>query len=178
VVTIGIRTHADPEQLTRAVTTAIAGIDPRLPVYDVAPLEQRLRREEAAVGFAALLINIYAALALTLAAIGVYGVLAFRVSSRIRELGIRAALGAEPAHLMGGIVRDGVKMVLFAIATGLAVSWLLGRSWQAMLFEVSATDMRLLGYAAVLLFVVGLAACAIPARRASRVDPIRALRAE
>jgi hypothetical protein len=178
LLTIGVRTAGDPSALTRSVAASIAEIDPTLPLYDIATLDQRMRREESSVGFAALLMEIYGGLALLLAAIGVYGVLAAGVSAQLRELGIRSALGADPRRLLGAVVRRGLTITLIAIAVGIALSWALAQGSQAVLFEVSATDPRLLGAAAFFVAAVSVAASLIPARRAARVDPIAVLRAE
>jgi putative ABC transport system permease protein len=137
-----------------------------------------MQGEESSVAFAALLMNIYAGLALLLAAIGIYGVLAASVSARQRELGIRSAVGASPQQLLAGVVRDGVAVTGIAVVSGLAVAWLLGRSSQAVLFEVSPTDPLSFGAAATLVLVVALAATLIPARRAARIDPVTVLRTE
>ncbi len=178
LVTLGIRTRTNPADSSRAVANAIASIDPTLALYDIAPLEQRMRTEESSVQFAALLMNLYAGLALLLAAIGVYGVLASGVSTRLRELAIRSALGADPRHLVLGVLRDGVIVTTAAVGIGALVTWMLGRSWQALLFDVSATDPWLLSIAAVLLVAVSAAASLVPARRAARVDPLTVLRGE
>ncbi len=149
-----------------------------LPVYDIAPLEQRMRGEEASVGFASMLINLYAGLALVLAGVGVYGVLAASVSTRMRELGIRSALGANPVRLQVAVAREGLTVTLSAVLLGLAIIWMLGQTWQALLFDVSASDPGLLSAAALLLVLVGVLASVVPARRASRVDPLSVLRSE
>jgi predicted permease len=176
LVTIGIRTAGDPRLSVRAVTSAVGDTDPALSVYDIAPLDERMRIEESSVGFAALLLNLYGGLALLLAAIGVYGVLAANVASKRRELGIRSALGAAPQHLWLGVVREGVMVTGVAIACGLAITWAVGQSVAAWIFGVSPTDPWLLSGAALLLLVSALAASAIPARAAARIDPGRVLR--
>ena len=176
LVTIGIRTAGDPRLATRAVAAAVAAADPGLSVYDVAPLAERMRVEASAVGFAALLMNLYGGLALLLAAIGVYGVLAANVASKRRELGIRSALGAAPEQLWLGVVREGVMVTGVAIACGLAITWALGQGVAAWIFGVSPTDPLLLAGAAVLLMLSAIAASAIPARSAARIDPGRVLR--
>jgi hypothetical protein len=178
LVTLGIRTRTHPADSTRAVAGAIAAVDPTLALYDIAPLEERMRIEESSVQFASLLLNLYAGLAVLLAAIGVYGVLASGVSARLRELAIRSALGADPRRLVFAVVRDGVLVTGFAVVLGALVTWMLGRSWQALLFDVSATDPWLLAAAGVLLVATSAAASLVPARRAARVDPLTVLRSE
>ena len=178
LVTLGVRTKTNPADSTRAVAGAIASIDPTLALYDIAPLEQRMRREESSVEFASLLMNLYAGLALLLAAVGVYGVLASGVSTRLRELAIRSALGADPRRLVLGVARDSLIVTTGALAIGVPVTWMLGRSWQALLFDASATDPWLLAGAGLLLVLVSAAASTVPARRAARVDPLTVLRSE
>jgi predicted permease len=175
LLTIGIRTAGDPAGATHAVSAAIGAIDPALPVYDVAPLDDRLRLEERSVGVAALLLNLYGGLALLLAAIGVYGVLAAGVAARLRELGIRAALGAEPRRIQLGIVRQALLVSTAAVCAGGVIAAAVGASTRALFFEASVADLRVLGGAALLLLAVAAVASAAPARRASRVDLVRVL---
>ena len=176
LVTLGVRTAGAPAAAARTVAAAIAAIDPTLPAFDVLPLDDRLRLEERSVGFASLLLNLYGGLALLLAAIGVYGVLAAGVAARFRELGIRAALGAAPGRLQLEIVKQGVGVTLTAVAVGIAISALLASSTRALFFDGSTADPRVLGAAAALLLAAAAAASLVPARRASRVDPMRALK--
>jgi putative ABC transport system permease protein len=142
------------------------------------PLDDRLRLEERSVGFASLLLNLYGRLALLLAGIGVYGVLAATVAARLRELGIRAALGAAPRRLQLAIVRQGLLVTLSAIALGVLMTAALSSSLRALFFDTSPVDPRALGVAAMLLGVTASAASLIPARRASRVDAIRVLKVD
>jgi len=176
LLTLGVRTAGAPSGAIKDVANAIAAIDPALPAYDIAPLDDRLRLEERSVGFASLLLNLYGGLALLLAAIGVYGVLAATVASRLRELGIRAALGAAPHRLQLAIVRQGLVVTLSAIAAGIVITAALASSMRALFFDASAADPRALGGAAALLAGVAIAASFIPARRASRIDPVRVLK--
>lgn len=176
LVTLGVRTRGDASALTSAVRGAIAAIDPAVPVYDVETLEARMRREESPVGFAALLLNIYGGLALLLAGIGVYGVLASAVASRRQEFGIRSALGADPRRLLAGVMREGCTLTLAAIAVGAAVAAGLTRAFGGMVYGVSPGSLTPLAVAALLLVGLAAAASAIPARRAARVDPVRAQR--
>jgi hypothetical protein len=178
LLTIGVRTVADPRQSTRAVIAAVAAMDPTLAVSDVAPLDERLHAEQSSVGFAALLMNVYGGLALLLAAIGVYGVLAAAVAARRRELAIRSALGASPERLLHAVLREGLMVTGASILCGVTLTAALGRTVNAWLFGVSATDPLLLAGAAGLLFATALGASAIPARQAARVDPARLLRGE
>jgi len=122
--------------------------------------------------------NIYGALALVLAALGVYGVLSAGVASRRRELGIRAALGAAPGRLLAGVVREGLLVATIAIGCGLALTWAVGRTVSTWIFAASPTDPRLLLATTALLLAAALGASALPARKAARIDPARVLRSD
>ena len=124
------------------------------------------------------LMSVFALLALTLAAVGVYGVMAYSVAARTREIGVRVALGAQPSNVFGMVVRQGMKAAVIGLGLGLLGAVALGRVLTTLLYGVRATDvLTLAGVAGVLLGVV-LAACLVPARRALRVDPLDALRSE
>jgi putative ABC transport system permease protein len=176
LITFGVRTTADPDQHTNAVRAAIAGFDPGVPIFDIASLDSRMRTEESPLAFAAVLLNLYGALAILLAAIGVYGVLAASVVSRRRELGIRTALGADPQRLVRGIVSEGVRVALVAISIGSICAWGLARTFSGLLFGVAGNTAITLAGAGLILIVMAGCASLVPARRASRVDPIAALR--
>ncbi len=176
LVTIGIRTAGDPDHATSAVRSAIAGFDPAMPIYDIASLESRMRREESPLAFAALLLNLYGGLAIALAAIGVYGVLAAAVASRTRELGIRTALGADPRRLLAGVVSEGLAVAIIAVMIGGAAAWALARSFAGVLFGVADKTAPTLAAAALLLIAMATGASLLPARRAARVDPAVTLR--
>jgi putative ABC transport system permease protein len=178
LVTLGVRTTGAPSGAIRDLEAVVAAIDPTLPAYDIAPLDDRLRLEERSVGFASLLLNLYGGLALLLAAIGVYGVLAATVAARLRELGIRAALGAAPHRLQLAIVRQGLVVTLSAIAAGIIVTAALSSSLRGLFFDASPVDPRSLGGAALLLGLAASTASFLPARRASRVDPVRVLKVD
>jgi len=176
LVTFGVRTTNDADQATSAVRAAIAAIDPAVPIYDVASLDTRLRSEEAPLAFAAILLNLYGALAVLLAALGVYGVLSAAVASRTREFGIRSALGAHPRVLVTGVVSEGVTVAITAIIVASVASWWLATSFGSVLFGVADRTSVTVAGTAIILIGVAVAASVIPARRASRVDPTTALR--
>lgn len=174
-VTFAIRTEGPPEQVANAVRAVVAGVDPELPLYGVRTMEERVdlalvdRRTPMvlAVGFAVV--------ALFLSAIGIYGTLAYQVSQRKREIGIRMALGAAAASIFGMVLREGGLMVTIGAALGLVGAFLLRETLQAQLFGVGALDPRVIASVAAVLIVVALVACLVPARSASRTDPVRAL---
>jgi putative ABC transport system permease protein len=173
-----VRTAGDPAGVTGAIRLQVAGMDAELPLYSVKTMEELLGASIAQPRLNLLLLGLFAALALLLAAVGIYGVLAYAVTQRTREIGIRLALGAEPNAALLLVVRQGATLALTGIALGLAGSLVLTRFISTLLFGVSPTDP--LTYAAVsgLLLMVALAASYIPALRATRVDPIVALRYE
>ena len=177
LITLGVRTTGDPGGYTQSVRRALAEFDPAMPIYDVESLEQRMRAEESPVAFAALLLNLYARLAVLLAGVGVYGVLASSVSARLRELGIRSALGAEPRRLVLSVMREGLTASVAATAVGATLAFALTQALSGFLFGVSQDPLQLIGVA-VILFATAGAASVIPARRAAGVDPATVLRQE
>lgn len=142
------------------------------------PLEERVRRDLATPRFVTVLLAAFAAVALLLAAVGLYGVLAYSVSRRTREFGIRIAMGAESGDLLGGVMRRGLVLVGVGLALGLIAAFGVTRFLSSLLYGVSPTDPLTLAGVSLLLVAVGAAACWLPARRATRVDPMVAVRAE
>lgn len=173
-----IRTSSDPHLIAAAATNGIHKIDPMLPVDTVSTMDEILSGTVSPRRFSALLISIFAALALALATIGIYGVMSYMVSKRAREIGIRMAIGAQPSDVLRLMVGQGAKLALWGIAIGLAGAALLTRLMTSQLYGVKATDPLTFVAVAVLLTLVALAACYIPARRAMKVDPMIALRHE
>jgi putative ABC transport system permease protein len=173
-----VRTSAPPLALASAVRVAIRQIDPGLAVFGVEPLEQTLSRSVSQRRFTMLLLVIFAAVALALASVGIHGVLSYSVAQRTREVGIRIALGARPARVLGLVVGEGAVLALAGIAIGLAGAYALTRLLSSLLFGVTATDPATFIAVACLLAAVALVASFIPARRATRIDPASALRAE
>ncbi|MFZ0638088.1 MAG: ABC transporter permease [Candidatus Acidiferrales bacterium] len=173
-----LRTNQDPTSLVSAVRAQVTALDKGVPVYQVATMDQLLSRSVSPERFNLFLLGLFAVLALTLAAVGIYGVLSFGVSQRTHEIGIRIALGAHPRDVLRLIVRQGMKLVLAGLAIGIVASLALTRFMSALLFDVSATDPVTFAGVAGLLLLVALAACYIPARRAMRVDPMEALHYE
>ena len=177
--TLSIRSStSDPEALTAAVVSAVHEVDKDLPVTDAETLDDILTRESSSRRFNALLFSMFAALALILAATGVYGVLSYSVSKRTHEVGIRMALGAGRPDVLRLFMGQGMRLVLLGLVIGLGGALALTRLMASLLFGVSTTDTATFVVVAVVLTVVGVLVCYLPARRATRVDPLIALRYE
>ncbi|MEK6281443.1 MAG: ABC transporter permease [Acidobacteriota bacterium] len=178
-VRLSVRTtNIDQEGMVAAISRDIQSVDKDLPVAEVAALEEILAREVSPRNFNAGLLSVFAALALLLAAIGVYGVTSYTVAQRTHEVGIRMAIGAQKRDVLKLFMREGLKLVLAGLVIGLAGAFALTRLLASLLFGVSPTDGWTFATVAVCLLVVALLACYIPARRATKVDPLVALRYE
>jgi predicted permease len=177
-MTLVIRTADDPMRLASAVVAQVRALDPDQPVADLKPYDDWLGGAVARRRFSLLLLGGFAALALALTAIGLYGTTAYGVVLRTREFGIRLALGATPRGVLWGVLRHALVVVGIGIAAGLAGALVFSRFLSSLLFEVSATDPVVFAAIAVGLLVVSAAAGFLPARRATRVDPMVALRSE
>jgi predicted permease len=173
-----LRSRADPEALTAAVREQLRAVDPDLPIYGVRTMAERVDESLARRRFSMLLLTLFAALALGLAAIGTYGVLAYLVSQGAREIGIRLALGASPGRILVLIVRHGMSVALAGVAAGVTGAFLLTRFMRSLLFGVTASDPMTFAGIAALLTLVALLASYLPARRAARIDPMVSLRSE
>lgn len=173
-----VRTTANPTQIASAVRVAVSGLDSRVPVTDVVTMDQLLSKSVSGPRFRTVLLVTFAALALVLAAIGIYGVLAYSVTRRTHEIGVRVALGAQRGRVLWLVMGQGVKLALIGVGIGVVVSFALMRLMSSLLFDVSATDPLTYLAVSIFLFLVALAACYIPARRAMRVDPMVVLRYE
>jgi putative ABC transport system permease protein len=171
-----VKTEGDPMGVVGAVREVVLGLDEGQPIYDIKTLSERLGYTLAGQRFNTLLLAIFSGLAVALAVIGLYGVLSYAVAQRTHEIGIRLALGAEAGDVVRLIVRQGMKLVLIGIAIGLAGALTLTRLMESMLFGATATDALSFVLVSMLLAVVTMLACYIPARRATKVDPIAALR--
>jgi putative ABC transport system permease protein len=176
--TIFIKTDGDPLQVTEIVRREIHAIDPNLPLYNVMTMEERAGAALARPRFATTLLSAFAGIALLLAAIGLYGVMAFSVAQRTREIGLRMALGADAGLVLRGVLRQGLALAAAGIGLGLLGSLALQRVVGGMLYGVTATDPLTLAGVSVLMALAAGAAALVPARRATRVDPMEALRAE
>jgi predicted permease len=173
-----VRTQVDPATVTAAAKRAIWSIDPQQPFYKVITIDTLAAESIALRRVSMMLLAAFAAVALGLAAVGIYGVLSYTVMLRMHEMGIRAALGAEPARLLGLVLRDGLRSILIGVGIGIAVSLALGRVIVSVLFGVSPIDAATFAASAVVVGLSALAASYIPARRAAKVDPMVALRYE
>ncbi|HJQ22317.1 MAG TPA: ABC transporter permease [Blastocatellia bacterium] len=173
-----LRTSVAPTSLVPALTAAIHQVDRDQPVSDVRTMKDVLGQELGQRETGTTLLGVFAALALLLAAIGLYGVLSYFVSQRIPEFGVRMALGAKSRDILWLVLKRGMGLALLGLAIGLAASFALTRLMQSLLFEVSASDPLVFALIALLLAGVALAACIIPARRAMKIDPMVALRYE
>jgi putative ABC transport system permease protein len=177
-MTLVIHTQDDPAAMAPAVMRELRMIDPDQPVSDVRTMNQVMADTLARARFNTLLLGLFAGLATLLAAVGIFGVMNYSVALRTREIGIRMALGAQPARVLMLILKQGLLLTLTGIGIGLAGSLALTRVVSSLLFGVEATDPVTLATIALLLMVVSLIACYIPARRATRIDPMLALRYE
>jgi putative ABC transport system permease protein len=173
-----VRTPLNPAGLAPAIREQIWALDKDIPIAKVATMDRLLAESVAQPRFRTLLLGIFAALALVLASVGIYGVISYSVTQRTHEIGIRMALGAQARDVGKLVIREGVALALIGVTIGLAASLALTRLMESLLFEVSTTDQSIFAGVGALLIAVAVLACWIPARRASRVDPMVALRCE
>jgi predicted permease len=173
-----LRATGDPLALSAAVSSEMRGLDPAVPVRRLRSMEQVVGRSVAPQRFNMSLLGLFAALGLVLAAVGIYGVMAYGVSQRTHEIGLRMALGAQARDVMKMVVRQGMALAMIGVAIGLGASYALTRLMKTLLFGVSATDPLTFAVIALSLGLMALLACWIPARRAAKVDPMIALRCE
>jgi len=177
-MSLAIRARDASPGLVAEVKKQIWSLDAQIPVDDVRPMDELIAMSVAQQRFNMLLLGLFAALALILAAVGIYGAMAYAANQRTHEIGIRTALGAQRRDVLRLVMKDGAKIALFGIASGIAGALALTRLMASLLFEVKPTDPATFAGVAILLAFVALAACYIPARRAMGVDPMVALRYE
>jgi putative ABC transport system permease protein len=173
-----VRSPMDPASLTSAIRAAVAAIDKDQPIFDVHTMQQLVDDSISTRRLTLVLLGIFSALALMLAAIGIYGVMAYSVALRTQEIGIRMALGAQQKDVLRLILGQGARIAFFGVAIGLGAAAALARLLSSLLFSVSTSDPITFAAVSVLLLAIALLACYVPARRALRVDPIIALRYE
>jgi putative ABC transport system permease protein len=177
-ITFVLRADSGPLALASEARRAVQAVDPDLPVFDVAAMDQLVYRSASAPRFNTALLGVFAALALVLAAVGIYGVMSYAVAQRTHEIGVRVALGAEASDILRQVVGQGMLPAVIGIATGTAGAWGVTRFLSSLLFGVRPTDPMTFTLVPVILAAVGVLACLLPARRATKVDPVIALRYE
>jgi ABC-type antimicrobial peptide transport system permease subunit len=177
-MTLVLRGAVPPEELVTAVRAALKRIDPEIPLANARPMEEVMARSVANRKLNVLIIGAFGLLAIVLATVGIYGVMAYDVLQRTREIGIRVALGAQRSSVRALILRQGMALVASGAAIGLAAAALLTGSMSSLLFEVTPRDLVVFGSVAVMLSLAGAIASYIPAWRATRLDPLRALRTD
>lgn len=176
--TLVVKTSSDPEKLTAAVRNEILAVDKDQAAFNVTSLEKLYAGSIALRQFFMVLLMVFAGLALSLASIGIYGVISYSVSQRTREIGIRMALGARYKDVLQLVIKQGMILAVFGVAIGLLAAFALSRLMESLLFGVSATDAMTFTVVALILTGVALVACLVPALRATKVDPMIALRYE
>src|SRR5580658_1073034 len=176
--TIGVRTNGNPSSVATGIAAAVRSVNPDFPMTRVRTMDQVISESLVTDRFTVLVFGTFAVLALFLAAIGIYGVMTFSVAQRNHELGIRMALGAGSSQVLKLVVGEGMRAALIGMAIGLPGVYLVGKTLKGLLYNVGAMDVRALVGVALVLFAAALVACYVPARRATRIDPLAALRQE
>jgi len=178
--TLAVHTAVDPASLANQVRATISSLDPTLPVFDVRSFEDHLRNGRALLGprVGAWFAGVFGMLALVLASVGVYGLIAYSVAQRTREIGIRVALGARAGAVVGLVVGQGIRIAVAGVLLGVALTFAVTQLLASLLYGVSARDPIIFGTVAIALSAVGAMASLLPARRAATVDPLVALREE
>lgn len=177
-MSVVLRTSGDPMALAAQVRQEIAAVDRDLPVFDVQTMETLVSRSAARPRLQRTLLVLFAGIALTLGVVGVVGVISFAVARRTPELAVRLTLGATPGQVMRAVMRGGFVICAAGVGIGVGGAWLLGRTLASLLYEVRPNDPLILGVTSAALLIVSLIACWLPARRATRINPIVALRSE
>jgi len=175
---LAVRTSSDPAALSAAAIREIHAVDPNAVVYDVRTMQDRLNASLARQRFSTSMLGAFAAFALLLASVGIYGVMSYMVSQSTHDIGVRVALGAQPSNILGLVVRQGMELAVIGIVAGLIGAVIVTRAMASLLYGITATDAATFAGVAVALGLVALAAILVPARRAIGVDPMVALREE
>ena len=177
-LSIVLRTNGDPAALSNSASAVIHQADPSLPIANVRTMDEVLSAAESRPRFLTLLLTLFSVVALALAAVGIYGLMAYSVAQRMQEIGIRMALGAQARDVLRLILGSGMGLTMAGVLLGFVVALVLSRAMTSMLFGVKATDPLTFAAVALLLSGVALLACYVPARRATKIDPLVALRYE
>ena len=175
---VAVRTSGDPLSMTKSIGSALNAMEPDVALADVTTMDQMVERGLVADRFLTLLYGTFAGVALLLAAVGIYGVMTFSVAQRTHEIGLRMALGAAREHVLAVILKEGLALALIGLGIGLLGAALVGRAMRGMLYGVGTFDLTAFAGVAIALFAAALLACYLPARRATKVDPMVALRCE
>jgi putative ABC transport system permease protein len=173
-----VKTASDPLRILPAIRAAVRSLDANVPVGEVATMQERLAGSLAATRFELFLFGAFAALAMALAGVGIYGVMSYSVRLRTHEMGIRMALGAGARDVLKMVFRDGLRIGIAGVVLGVILATALTRLMSTLLFGVKAIDVLTFGSAAGVLLVITVTASFIPSRRAAKADPLRVLRAE
>jgi putative ABC transport system permease protein len=174
-MTLTVRSASDATALTPSIRRELSALDPELPLYGVLTMQERMDETLVDRRTPMVLSTVFAAVALFLAAVGIYGVLAYQVTQRAREIGIRMALGSDPWGVFKLILSEGLVLLAAGLVLGAAGAFAIRSALQSQLYGVGAMDPFVLASVAAVLAVVALVACAVPARRAARIDPLIAL---
>jgi putative ABC transport system permease protein len=177
-VSMAVRTFGDPASMSKSIAAVVQSLDPDLPMADVKTMDQILDESMGGDRFGAVLFGMFATIALILAAFGIYGVMSFAVAQRTHEIGLRMALGAGSGQVLGMILKEGMALGIVGVLIGLAGAWTVGRVMRGLLFGIGVLDYGAFTAVAAILMVSAYLACYVPARRATLVDPLTALRDE
>jgi len=175
---LAVRTFGDPASMTKSITAVVRSVDPNLPLDQVKTMDQLVDESLAGDRFSTVLFSSFAGVALLLAAIGIYGVMSFAVAQRTHEIGLRIALGAGPNQVLRLVLQEGMVLAFLGLLVGLASTYFVGRVMKTLLYQVNAMDPAAISAVATVLLLSAFFACYIPARRATQVDPMVALREE
>jgi ABC-type antimicrobial peptide transport system permease subunit len=173
-----VRTDGDPKTVIKSIAAAVNSVDPDLPLAGVRTVDEIVSESLAIDRFSVVLFSSFGVLGLLLAGVGIYGVMAFTVAQRTQEFGVRMALGAQRSRVLGLVLKEGALLAAVGALIGLGGAYLVGRAMQSTLYGVGAMDARAFGAIAFVLLAAALLACLLPAWRASRVEPMAALRNE